>query len=153
MSDGTRHWPVEPFDACEYEGATPPPWERDVAPLSELPDEHAFDIAILVQAPTPPPKWILVGFCQMESRAWLEWHWYRGLYPRRGRSARRGIRGVKRRQVIERDGQVCGICRQSVPDGQIEIDHIIPVSQGGSDDLDNLQVAHVLCNRRKGARV
>jgi 5-methylcytosine-specific restriction endonuclease McrA len=30
------------------------------------------------------------------------------------------------------------------------IDHVIPVSQGGTDDLANLKLAHMICNAKKG---
>lgn len=55
--------------------------------------------------------------------------------------------------VIARDGLTCGICGQAVEENDISIDHIIPVSLGGDDVLDNLQVAHRSCNSRKGARL
>lgn len=35
----------------------------------------------------------------------------------------------------------------------IEIDHIVPESRGGSADPSNLQLLCRTCNRRKGARV
>lgn len=31
------------------------------------------------------------------------------------------------------------------------IDHIVPLSQGGTNDLTNLQLAHLRCNLRKRA--
>lgn len=36
----------------------------------------------------------------------------------------------------------------------VEVDHIIPRSRGGPVyALDNLQLSHMICNRRKGARM
>lgn len=32
------------------------------------------------------------------------------------------------------------------------IDHVVPLSRGGTDDLDNLVLACNVCNARKGAR-
>lgn len=55
-------------------------------------------------------------------------------------------------------GADCGICGDPVdmklrsPDyDSPSVDHILPRSLGGSDDLDNLQVAHLHCNRLKRA--
>lgn len=58
-----------------------------------------------------------------------------------------------RRRVIERDESICGLCGEPVgPDEKLHIDHIVPVVLGGTDDEDNLQVAHASCNLSKGAR-
>lgn len=46
---------------------------------------------------------------------------------------------------------ICGICgQQIVLKDDMNIDHIIPRSKGGSDDESNLQLSHALCNRLKG---
>lgn len=58
-----------------------------------------------------------------------------------------------RAYIIARDGTTCGICGLPVLPGEpLDIDHIVPVALGGSDDPENLQVAHASCNRSKGAR-
>lgn len=57
-----------------------------------------------------------------------------------------------RRAVLERDGLVCGLCGHDVDEDDVHIDHITPVTRGGRNRLDNLQVAHSLCNIRKGNR-
>ena len=68
--------------------------------------------------------------------------------------ARSRIRTGKIRQlVIARDGMLCRICLTECQTENLHIDHIIPKSIGGSDDLSNLQVAHAWCNQRKGNRV
>lgn len=75
----------------------------------------------------------------------------RGAHP--SRSWRQKIPADVRRSVIARDGGVCGLCGQPVPNEDVHIDHIYPQSLGGADELDNLQVTHSLCNMRKGNRV
>lgn len=85
------------------------------------------------------------------SPAWLEWHWARGLDPYAPK--RRCLPMRLRKAVVERDGLVCGLCGDEVQPDDVHIDHIKPVSLGGKDELDNLQVAHSFCNISKGARV
>jgi 5-methylcytosine-specific restriction endonuclease McrA len=47
-----------------------------------------------------------------------------------------------RKRVFERDGGVCRVC--GIFDARWEADHILELSFGGKDDLDNLQT---LCRR------
>jgi len=54
-----------------------------------------------------------------------------------------------RAKVILRDDLVCQICGGQVGDGELELDHIVPVCFGGSNRIDNLRVAHRDCNRRR----
>ena len=46
--------------------------------------------------------------------------------------------------------ELCGICKGEL-NGNIEIDHIIPIKLGGDSSKENLQATHSLCNKRKGA--
>lgn len=58
--------------------------------------------------------------------------------------------------VIARDGMVCRICGSEVAAGklrELSFDHIVPLSKGGTHTEDNIQVAHFVCNQRKGNRV
>jgi hypothetical protein len=54
----------------------------------------------------------------------------------------------KRFVVLKRDGYTCRICRTA--GGELEVDHVVPVSRGGSDLLENLQTLCKRCNRGKG---
>ena len=56
-----------------------------------------------------------------------------------------------RMDVLKRDKYVCQYCGACGPAVELEIDHIIPVSRGGTDDIDNLKTACFDCNRGKGA--
>lgn len=49
--------------------------------------------------------------------------------------------------LIERDGNKCNMCHSLE---YLSIDHIIPLSKGGSDDLTNLQILCRSCNSSKG---
>jgi hypothetical protein len=52
-----------------------------------------------------------------------------------------------RYQVFKRDLYRCCICGKTGV--ELEVDHILPVARGGSDDMENLQTLCALCNRGK----
>lgn len=61
------------------------------------------------------------------------------------------------RQVADRDGWRCHICHKRVPDRPYRgrssdptIDHLVPLSAGGSDTRVNVALAHNRCNGRRG---
>lgn len=64
-------------------------------------------------------------------------------------------------QVAERDGTECKWCGEDVDLGLIgsrskwapSVDHIIPWSRGGTDNPENLQLMHRVCNAQKGTRI
>lgn len=60
-----------------------------------------------------------------------------------------------RQKVRERAGGRCEYCRRldDVAPLMFQVDHIIPVKQGGPSSLDNLAYACILCNQAKGTDV
>ena len=64
----------------------------------------------------------------------------------------RHIPASVRVSVLHRDGYKCLFCGCSAKQVQLEVDHIIPFSQDGSNDPSNLQTLCFDCNRGKGAR-
>lgn len=52
--------------------------------------------------------------------------------------------------IIERDRQTCHICGVLVLDAELQFDHKIPLSKGGSHTTENVGVAHAACNAKKG---
>lgn len=55
-------------------------------------------------------------------------------------------------EVFKRDAFTCQYCGRQAPDVVLHVDHIIPVSKGGTNDLANLISACQDCNLGKGAR-
>ena len=49
-------------------------------------------------------------------------------------------------ELYQKDSAICGICSQRVEISNASIDHIIPVSKGGTHTWDNVQLAHYKCN-------
>lgn len=75
----------------------------------------------------------------------------------------REVQPIKRRSVwpievilhlAERQGWICPECGSDfrLNDGSHHIDHVIPWSLGGGNELANIQILHADCNLRKGAR-
>lgn len=62
-------------------GATPLPAGRQVMPFECFPPVHQERIRQAVMAPKPPNRTIDLEFGQIPSRAWYEWHWFRGIDP------------------------------------------------------------------------
>lgn len=68
--------------------------------------------------------------------------------------------GMNVRELAQRDGTDCRICGEVVDMGLKRpeslfgpsVDHVIPRAHGGSDDPENLQLAHYWCNAAKSDR-
>lgn len=55
--------------------------------------------------------------------------------------------------VFKRDSFTCCYCGRRPPEVVLEVDHIDPVSNGGTDAFENLLTACFDCNRGKGAKL
>lgn len=65
--------------------------------------------------------------------------------------ARQKIARSTRAAVVARDGWTCRICGEDVTPGDEHLDHVLPVSMGGSNRVSNLRLTHASCNLRRGA--
>lgn len=108
------------------------------------------------------------GMCSMHWRRWAratgreknpEWNERRrrNYEKRRARKFNNGpVDDFTNLDVYDRDRWFCGICGMKVdkdlmwPDPMsASLDHIVPLSRGGTHTLDNVQLAHLACNERK----
>lgn len=65
---------------------------------------------------------------------------------------RKAISKKVRFEVFKRDGFTCQYCGRTPPQAVLEVDHIVPVCDGGDNDADNLVCSCFECNRGKGGR-
>lgn len=68
------------------------------------------------------------------------------------------------KQVLDLYGHNCHICNEPIDlkaarragmtnwEYGLQIDHVIPLTKGGSDNLDNVRPSHGICNLKKGNR-
>jgi 5-methylcytosine-specific restriction endonuclease McrA len=60
-----------------------------------------------------------------------------------------GDRNRKIARILARDGDNCCYCKKPLGD-DMTLEHRIALSNGGTDNLDNLKLAHAACNREVG---
>jgi DNA-binding CsgD family transcriptional regulator len=79
------------------------------------------------------------------------------LYP--GRESREGpppppqrrpIPAQLRFRVLQRDNFACRYCGRRAPEVELHVDHVVPRSQGGGDEEENLVASCLDCNVGKG---
>lgn len=78
---------------------------------------------------------------------------------RRHRNLAAGPLPIKRIQAVYEENikkygtLTCYLCNKAIEFRQDSLDHIVPLSKGGTNNRDNLAIAHRGCNSRKGNRM
>lgn len=62
---------------------------------------------------------------------------------------RNGLPKGIRHEVLKRDNFKCSECGKPKTDEPLEVDHILPISKGGTDEMSNLRALCKTCNREK----
>ncbi len=58
-----------------------------------------------------------------------------------------------RKALLKRHGNRCHWCKRPMARGSISIEHLVPLALGGDNSWENLRLAHVRCNMRRGAKM
>lgn len=95
---------------------------------------------------TDYPSWLIADLVMLEAQRIVD-----GGFIETGENKRRSIPKKLRAFIIDRDNGICVYCKCD-PD-KLVIDHIFPVSRGGTNEPGNLCVACWQCNSRKAAKV
>jgi len=74
-------------------------------------------------------------------------------FTKKEKERRDGISPKLRFEVLKRDKYVCQYCGACGPNVELDVDYVIPISRGGTDDIDNLKTSCFRCNRGKGYEV
>jgi CRISPR/Cas system Type II protein with McrA/HNH and RuvC-like nuclease domain len=67
-----------------------------------------------------------------------------------GRKSSRGVRLPRRQRLFVLQGGRCALTGLSLAGQKVHVDHILPVSRGGSDEDSNLQLVVRQANMAKG---
>lgn len=73
----------------------------------------------------------------------------KGFLKSQRKKTRDPIESRLRHEVFKRDGYKCIECGKTNKDTTLHVDHILPVAQGGKDELENLQTLCQACNLAK----
>jgi hypothetical protein len=83
--------------------------------------------------------------------------WTKG--ARRARRREVHVESFRDWEIFERDDWLCGICALPVdpdlrfPDPEsVSLDHIVPLSEGGTHVPSNVRCSHLVCNMRRGTK-
>lgn len=81
-------------------------------------------------------------------------------YKRKALKQKAFVEVVEIEVVFARDNGICWLCGEDVnpllkwPNhGYATLDHVIPLSKGGKHSYDNIKLAHMSCNCKKGAKL
>lgn len=56
-------------------------------------------------------------------------------------------------EVFLRDYGICYLCQLPVSVSAFHLDHVIPISRGGTHSYANVKITHPLCNLAKGSKI
>ena len=117
-----------------------------------LDDETWLDRPINPRARSRSESWIVLSSSELV-REWLTDVGERslpapvaGTRPRPTRTLSLSIRF----EVLRRDGFTCQYCGRKTPDVKLHVDHVLPWSAHGSNNIENLRTACQECNLGKG---
>lgn len=66
----------------------------------------------------------------------------------KGKGAKRKKGSKYKRALLDRDGDACFFCGTTMPGDDMTIEHLLSLCHGGPNRLENMVLAHELCNQR-----
>ena len=76
---------------------------------------------------------------------------FRNLYTKEKRQV--SLNRTEKMEMIKQQNNICPLCKCTIYiSDEIEVDHINPLAIKGIDSIENLQIVHKFCNRKKGSK-
>ena len=69
--------------------------------------------------------------------------------PVKSKELRKGISLKLRYEILTRDNFKCVLCGTDAKNSILVVDHVVPVVQGGTNDISNLRILCQACNQGK----
>lgn len=79
--------------------------------------------------------------------------WQKNQWHHRRRSASGSHTFTEWENLKAQYNWTCPCCKKSEPEIKLTLDHIIPLSRGGSDNIENIQPLCKICNCKKHSRI
>lgn len=149
-----RHLPLQGQDRVEYQLIRRELDRRDATPADIALSDHCPACGAIGQWWVDQHDQLVCAMCDWYGQApgLTERLADRLPSPRSRKRRSSSVSPALRATVFARDNYRCRYCGRSAPEFVIEVDHVLPVSKGGADDIDNLVTACWECNAGKGNR-
>ena len=123
-------------------------WPKIILKKHKIINYEKNVFTLLVDEITSEQRKRLIELCDLRTNEFVD------KYPNRlgAKINRTPVTGGIRYDVIARAKGLCQACGVSSNTRPIDVDHIIPTSRGGTNELDNLQALCYKCNREKNNR-
>lgn len=109
-----------------------------------------FRLTVPVDELTEEQTTELLGLCDEKIQIYLQSH--KGVIGDHRYNPDSLSSGSVRYEVLKRAKGRCALCGASIAVTPIDVDHIVPRTKGGGNDISNLQALCDRCNRSKGNR-
>lgn len=123
-------------------------WPKKTLKKHNVVDYSKGSFTLLLDEVTPEERSKLIELCELKTCEYVDRYENRiGV-----KNNRNPISGSLRYEIVAKSKGICAACGATSQTRPLDVDHIVPVNVGGTNDPSNLQVLCSRCNREKRDR-